>query len=81
MAVEPLMPDRPKVIFQIKQDWGITPCAGYGRGSLPLRVCSSDVTVYKRTRDGITTEEDPTFLKKAKLESATQEGPDIGPTV
>ena len=34
-----------------------------------------------RTSDGVTPEEDPTNLKKAKMESAKQEGPDIGPTV
>ena len=35
----------------------------------------------KRTRDGVTLEEDNISLKKAKLESATREGPGIGPTV
>ena len=35
----------------------------------------------KRTNDGVTPEEDPTFLKKAKLESARREEHDIGPTV
>ena len=42
-VVEPLMPDRYRVRFQVKRDMGFTPCAG-GRGSLPRRVCSSDVT-------------------------------------
>ena len=32
----------------------------------------------KGTRDGVTPEEDPISLKKAKLEPATRVGPDIG---
>ena len=35
----------------------------------------------KQTSDGVTPEEDPTSLKKAKLELATSEGLDIGPSV
>ena len=35
----------------------------------------------RRTRDGVTPEEDPASLKKVKLESAHQEGPDVGPSV
>ena len=35
----------------------------------------------KRTGDGVTPKEDPTSLKKVKLESANWEGPDTGPTV
>ena len=35
----------------------------------------------KQTSDGVTPEEDPTSLKKAKLESATREKPDVAGTV
>ena len=70
------MPDMSKVRFQTKRDTGYTPRAE-GGGSLQGRVCPSD---EKRTRDGVTPEEDPAALKKAKLESATWEGPNIGPT-
>ena len=35
----------------------------------------------KRPSDGVTLEEESTSLNKAKLELATREGPDIGPTV
>ena len=52
------------------------PCAG-GRGSLPGRVCSLDVTV-QANQSGVTPQEVPTSLKKAKLESAHKEGTDTG---
>ena len=38
----------------------------------PYQMC-----LCKRTRDGVTSEKHPTSLKKANLESATREGPDI----
>ena len=44
--------------------------------ALPGRICSSDVN-----RDGVTPEEEPISLRKAKLESATWEGPDTGLSV
>ena len=34
--------------------------------------------LWKQTSDGVTPEDDPTSLKKVKLESATRVGPDIG---
>ena len=62
--------------------------AGHGglRRAQKVEVRFRDASVHqtclcKRTSDGVTPEEDPTSLKKAKLESATREGPDIGPTV
>ena len=50
-----------------------------------LRLLQSLQTVSSRcrreqNRDGVTPEEDPTSLKKAKLESAKWAGADIGPT-
>ena len=44
LGIEPLTPNRTKVRFQTKRDTGFTPCAD-GRGSLPGRVCSSDLPV------------------------------------
>ena len=79
-VVGPLMPDRSNVTRQTKRDTEI--CATRGScGSLPGRDCLSQQCLYKRTSDGVTPEEDPASLKKAKLESTTWEGPDIGPTV
>ena len=43
-AVEILTPDRSKVRFQTKRDTVVCTVRG-DRGSLPGRVCSSDVTV------------------------------------
>ena len=60
--------------------------AGYGglRRTRTVEVRFQDASVHqtclcKRTGD-VTPEEDPTSLKKAKLKSATREGPVIGPT-
>ena len=43
-----------------------------------FRDASADVTVHKRASDGVTLEEDPTSLKKAKLELAQGMGPVSG---
>ena len=64
-AVEALIPDRSKVRFHTK-------CAD-GRGSLPGRVCSSDVLVQANQR-WRNYSRGPHFFKKATLESATREG-------
>ena len=65
------MPDRPKARFQIKRNTGV----------YAVRRWSAHQTwLCRRTRDGVTPEEDPTFLKMAKLECATWKGLDIGPT-
>ena len=53
------MPDRPNVIFQTKRDSGVY---AVRRGSWFPSVTG--------TRDEVTPEENPTSLKKAKLESA-----------
>ena len=67
-AVEPLMPDRSKVRSRPSALRGFKPRAD-GRGSLPGRVC-----MCKRTRDGVTPEEDPNSLKKLSW-SHTGRGP------
>ena len=66
------MLDRSKVRFQTKTDTGVYD----GRGSLPGRVCSSDVPV--QISNGGTLEEDPASLKKVKLESVKGRGPITG---
>ena len=63
------MSDRSKVRFQPKWDTGL-------RRAKKVEVCFLDASVHqtclcKRTRDGVTPEEGPISLKKAKLESAT----------
>ena len=73
------MPDRSKVRFQTKRDTGRFPCSD-GQSALPGCVYSSDVPVQANQLRR-KTEEDPTSLIKAKLESAHQEEPEIGPTV
>ena len=78
-VVEPLMPDRPKVRFKTKRAGGLRRA---GVVVIRFRYAYAHQTcLCKQTRDGVTPEEDPTSLKKAKLESATREGHDIGPTV
>ena len=57
-AVEPLMRDRPKVRFRTKRDTGVN----------AVREVASRTRLL--IRRGVTPEEDPTSLKKAKLESA-----------
>ena len=44
-------------------------------------MCASDVTVPANQDRETLDEEVPTFLKKVKLESAQERGPDTGPTV
>ena len=72
-AVEPLMPDRPKVTFQTKRDTGVYAVHGWSRFAsrtrlLISRACASEP---ETVRDGVSPEEDPTSLKMAKLESVT----------
>ena len=92
-ALEPLMPDRSKVRCQSKWDTEVYAARGEwrfasGTRQLIRRVCTSDVSVHQTclcngTSDSVTPEEDLSLLslKKAKLEPATREGADIGPTV
>ena len=72
-AIEPLMPDRLKVKFQTKRNTRVYAVRDSSRfaSETPsvLQTC-----LCKRTSEGVTPEEDPTSLKKAKLESATCEG-------
>ena len=71
-SVEPLMPDRAKV--SSKRDTVVYAVRGRSRFASGTRLlirrgCASEP---------VTAEEDPTSLKKPKLESATRAGPDIG---
>ena len=80
-AVEPLMPDRSYVRF-----WTERETEGLHRARM-IEVRFRDgasahqTCLCKRTRYGETPEEESTSLKKTKLECATRDGPDTGPTV
>ena len=76
MQLEPLMLGRPKVTDQTKRDSRVL--------ALVIEVHFRDASAHQmclcnRTSDGVTTEEDPTYLKKAKLVLAQWERPDTGP--
>ena len=71
-----LMLDRSKVRFQTKRE---TP-VGFSSAQV-VEVHFRDACLCKQTRDGVTPEDDPTSLKKAKLESAHWEGPDTWSTL
>ena len=69
-AVEPLMPDRPKVRFQTKRDTGVYAVRGWSRYASGTRLlirsaCASEPAWQRR--DSVTPEQDPTSLKKAKV--------------
>ena len=75
-AVEPIMPDGSKVRLQTKRDTrGRTVWVRFRDASV------HQTCLCEQTSDGVTPEQDPTSLQKAKLESATREGPDVGPTI
>ena len=73
------MPDRSKVRRQLCGTRGFTPRAA-GGSLRPGCVCSSDMPVQpnQRRRKSV---RGPHLLKNVKLDSATREGPDIGPTI
>ena len=78
-VVEPLMPDWPKVRFQTKRDTGVYAVCGRSRFFSRFRYASAHQTcLYKRTRDGVIPEENPTSLKETKLVSANGSGPISG---
>ena len=83
-AVEPLMPDSPrmKLCCEIPDQEGHGGLRSVRTVEFRFRNASAHQTcLCKQTRDGVTPEEDPDSLKRAKLESTHKEGPDTGPIV
>ena len=64
-----LWPDRSKVRFQTKRDMRVYTVRVWSRFDFGTHLI---FRLYKRTRVGVNLEEDPTYLKKAKLAFAQQ---------